>query len=100
MVNPKLSVAILGQNGVYAYFSAAFLPILLGMFSIVIDKKVVIISSVVAVIVHFSMYYGKLPVPFTQATGENPGVAASVAIIISMLTGFLVHQLTRKKSDV
>lgn len=100
LVNPKLSVAILGQNGVYAYFSAAFLPILLGMFSIVIDKKVVIISSVVAVIVHFSMYYGKLPVPFTQATGENPGVAASVAIIISMLTGFLVHQLTRKKSDV
>ena len=32
LVNPKLSVGIFAQNGVYAYFSAAFVPILFGMF--------------------------------------------------------------------
>lgn len=31
LVNPKLSVGIFAQNGVYAYFSAAFVPILFGM---------------------------------------------------------------------
>lgn len=100
LVNPKLSVAILGQNGVYAYFSAAFLPILLGLFNKQINKKVVISSSIGAVIIHFSMYYGKLPVPFTQATGENPGVAAAVAIVLSIVIAFVVYQLTRKEDDV
>ena len=32
LVNPNLSVGIFAQNGVYAYFSAAFVPILFGMF--------------------------------------------------------------------
>lgn len=32
IVNPNLSVGIFAQNGVYAYFSAAFVPILFGMF--------------------------------------------------------------------
>ena len=32
LLHPKLSVAIFAQNGVYAYFSAAFVPILFGMF--------------------------------------------------------------------
>src|SRR5699024_24216 len=32
LVNPRLSVGIFAQNGVYAYFSAAFVPILMGMF--------------------------------------------------------------------
>ncbi|MBZ0180905.1 MAG: sodium:solute symporter [Melioribacteraceae bacterium] len=100
LINPKLSVAILGQNGVYAYFSAAFLPILLGLFSKTINNKVVIASSITAVIVHFVMYYGKVQVPLTQATGENPGVAASIAILASMLVGLLVYQLTRKKDGL
>ena len=33
------------------------------------------------------MYYGKLAVPGTSATGENPGVAAAVAILASVLVG-------------
>ena len=46
------------------------------------------------------MYYGKVQVPLTQATGENPGVAASIAILASMLVGMLVYQLTRKKDGL
>lgn len=98
IVNPKLSVAIFAQNGVYAYFATAFLPILIGIFNQPVSKKVVIASSVTALVVHFAMYYGKLPVPFTEATGENPGVAASVAIIFSIAAAFIVHLITKEKN--
>ena len=36
------------------------------------------------------MYYAMLTVPFTEATGENPGVAAAVAIVLSLLTVLVV----------
>jgi sodium/pantothenate symporter len=32
LVEPDLSVGIFAQNGVYAYFSAAFVPVLFGIF--------------------------------------------------------------------
>ncbi len=91
LVNPKLSVAIFAQNGVYAYFSAAFVPIIFGMFVKGVTTRTAVISSIVAVVVHFAMYYGKLTVPFTVATGENPGVAAAVAIILSVTAGLVIH---------
>jgi len=93
LINPKLSVAIFAQNGVYAYFSAAFIPILLGMFAKNVKKIVPITASIVAITVHFTMYYGKLGVPFSFATGENPGVAAAVAIITSTIIAFIMHKI-------
>lgn len=96
LVNPKLSVAIFAQNGVYAYFSAAFIPIFLGMFIKNVNKFVPIIASVVAVIVHFTMYYGKVAVPFSKATGENPGVAAAIAIMASIFVSVVLHFFFRK----
>jgi sodium/pantothenate symporter len=99
IVNPKLSVGIFAQNGVYAYFSAAFVPILFGMFFKSVPKISVIAASVSAVIVHFSFYYGKIGVPFTKATGENPGVAASMAIVISFLIGIILYGLLKEKKN-
>lgn len=95
LVNPKLSVGIFAQNGVYAYFSAAFVPILMGLFYKDAPLRAVASAAVVAVVVHFSMYYGQLPVPFTQATGENPGVAAAVAIVAALITGFGLKGVTK-----
>jgi sodium/pantothenate symporter len=92
IVNPKLSVGIFAQNGVYAYFSAAFVPILFGMFFKGVSLQAVFSASVVAVLTHFTMYYAMLPVPFTQATGENPGVAAAVAITFSVITVLAVNK--------
>ncbi|MEX2477001.1 MAG: hypothetical protein WD357_01100 [Gracilimonas sp.] len=97
IVNPKLSVGIFAQNGVYAYFSAAFTPILLGMFFKNVPKIAPILASVTAVIVHFTMYYAMLPVPFTKATGENPGVAAAVAIIFGVIVGFSAYRIKSGK---
>ncbi len=99
IVNPKLSVGIFAQNGVYAYFSAAFVPILFGLFFKSVPKVVVITASVVAVVVHFAFYYGKIGVPFTMATGENPGVAAAVAIILSVITGVVLYSIMGRKSN-
>lgn len=100
IVDPKLSVGIFAQNGVYAYFSAAFIPILFGMFYPKADLRSVYAASVVAVVVHFTMYYGQLGVPFTRATGENPGVAAAVAIILSVLTALVLSIFQKKDSPV
>ena len=93
LMNPKLSVGIFAQNGVYAYFSAAFIPILFGMFVKKANKFAVFSASLVAVITHFTMYYAQLPVPFTAATGENPGVAAGVAIIFSVAVALVISFL-------
>ena len=91
-------MAIFAQNGVYAYFCAAFVPIIFGMFMLRCDQRAAVAAAVVAVVVHFTMYYGKLPVPGTAATGENPGVAAAVAIIASVVVAQSV-QLARTEGD-
>lgn len=100
LINPKLSVAIFAQNGVYAYFSAAFVPILFGMFLKDVKKIVAIAASLTAVIVHFSFYYGQIAVPFTVATGENPGVAAAMAVLSSLVVGGIFYLVTRRKESV
>ncbi|MGD9898118.1 MAG: sodium/pantothenate symporter [Calditrichaceae bacterium] len=100
LINPKLSVAIFAQNGVYAYFAAAFVPILFGMFLKDVPKAAPITASVTAIIVHFTMYYGKIAVPFSKSSGENPGVAAAVAIISSVIAGYLVYIALRRKVHV
>lgn len=100
IINPKLSVGIFAQNGVYAYFSAAFVPILFGMFLKNIKKEVVISGSLAAVITHFVMYYGKIRIPFSIATGENPGVAASAAIIVSVTLSIILYLVTKRGYDV
>jgi sodium/pantothenate symporter len=100
LLHPKLSVGIFAQNGVYAYFSAAFVPILFGMFLKNAPKESVIAASLTAIIIHFIFYYGKVVVPFTKATGENPGVAATVAICASLIVGGIIYLSVRRKRNV
>lgn len=99
LVNPNVSVAIFAQNGVYAYFSAAFLPILLGMFARNINRAVPVAASITALTVHFSMFYMNLPVPFTLATGQNPGVSAAVAILSSAAIAGVVYIISGKNEN-
>ena len=98
LVSPKLSVAIFAQNGVYAYFASAFVPILFGMFVKDLPKSVPVSASVTALIVHFIMYYGKIGIPLTHSTGENPGVAAATAISASLLCGYLLWWITKLRA--
>ncbi len=97
LTNPDLSVGILAQNGVYASFSAAFMPLLFGMFWKNVHKATPIIASVVAITVHFGVYYGRLT-PYMATGTRNPGIAAAIAIISSLAVGLIVHFIIKKKT--
>jgi sodium/pantothenate symporter len=96
LTHPDLSVGILAQNGVYASFSAAFVPLLFGMFLKDVNKTAPIIASVVAIIVHFSVYYGRLT-PYMENGTRNPGIAAAIAILSSLAVGSIIYLITKRK---
>jgi sodium/pantothenate symporter len=96
LTHPDLSVGILAQNGVYASFSAAFVPLLFGMFLKDVRKSAAIIASVVAIVVHFSVYYGRLT-PYMETGTRNPGIAAAIAIICSLVAGGVIYLVTKRK---
>lgn len=98
LVAPDLSVGILAQNGVYASFSATFVPLLFGMFFHDVHKRTVISASVVALVVHFAVYYGRLT-PYMETGTRNPGIAAALAISCSLVTGWILHIFFTKRSS-
>ncbi|MGE4287996.1 MAG: hypothetical protein AB7E36_04855 [Salinivirgaceae bacterium] len=101
LLHPKLSVAILAQNGVYAYFSIIFIPILMGIFMKEVKAWIPFTAAIVATVTHFGVYYF-LPVlvakgihfgafdVFLQGSVRNPAIAASSAIILSLITGLIL----------
>lgn len=94
LTKPNLSVGIFAQNGVYAYFSAAFVPVLMGIFL----KKAPLIApigaSLAAVIVHFASYYGGITW-YLQETVRNPAIAATYAILSSVVVGAALYAVLR-----
>jgi sodium/pantothenate symporter len=109
LVNPKLSVAMLAQNGVYAYFSAAFIPVIFGIFLKDVDIRAPFWATITALFVHFGIYYF-LPwcvaefgwsfgffTKYLIGTVRNPAISASGAIIVSTAVGLVIHQFTKTK---
>lgn len=95
LLYPNLSVGILAQNGVYAFFSAAFVPVLLGILMKNPPRGAAFGASAVAVVTHFSVYYGGLT-PYTQGSVRNPAVAAAIAVIAASLTGLFFYFFQKK----
>jgi len=106
---PKLSVAILAQNGVYAYFSIIFIPIVLGIFGKNVGLKAPLWASITAFFAHFGVYYG---FPYIVNNGianlgyfnkyfigtvHNPAIAAATAIVLSAIIGLTIHHIQRFK---
>jgi len=100
LLAPDLSVAIFAQNGVYAYFSAALIPVLFGIFLKDIPLKIPVVASVAAIVIHFTIYYGRLGA-YMQEKVRNPAVPATIAILCSLGIGLLLYagsvMLSRKK---
>ncbi len=94
---PNLSVGIFGQNGVYGYFAAAFVPVLFGTFVKNVKSSTVFAASVVAIVVHFGIFYLKLT-PYMQGTVGNPGVSAAIAICSSLLVAIILHTFNKDKA--
>ncbi len=96
----EFSVAIFGQEGVYALFSATFVPILFGMFKRDVPKLPVFLASVGALAIHFGFRYGKLTL-ITAADYTNPGLTATYGLVFSivfMVVYLLVRRLLTRKS--
>ncbi len=110
LMHPNLSVAIFAQNGVYSFFSIAFVPIIFGIFFKNVSRNTAITGSLTALTVYFLVYYlfpwlvnaqnmsfGLLDRYFTGRT-QNPAIAASMAIVISVISALTVHFLTIKST--
>jgi sodium/pantothenate symporter len=95
--NPNVSVAIFAQNGVYAYFAAAFVPVLFGIYFKKVKKNAVFIASISAVALHFIIYYGRIT-KYMQEPVNNPGVSAAIAIIVSLLIANFLYLISKKKA--
>ena len=95
LLYPNLSVGILAQNGVYAYFSAAFVPVLFGIFFKHTPVQAAMGAAITAFVVHFSVYYGSLT-PYTTGQVKNPAVASALAIVSALIVGSLLYQMYKK----
>jgi sodium/pantothenate symporter len=102
LIEPDLSVGIFAQNGVYAYFSAAFVPVLFGTFLKSVPVWIPFTSSITALSMHFGIYYFRIG-PYMQDTVRNPAIASSSAILISLMVGLLLvflNGLSQKKKEL
>jgi sodium/pantothenate symporter len=110
IINPNLSVAILAQNGVYAFFSAAFIPVIFGIFVKDIKTHIPFAATITAVVVHFTVFFGLEPLveagwnfgffnQFLVGPVKNPAIASSTAIVISTLVAFILLMIQKKKKS-
>jgi sodium/pantothenate symporter len=97
LINPNMSVAIFAQNGVYAYFSCAFIPVLFGMFLQRTNPKAVYLAAFTALIVYFSIYYGGLT-PYMKGEVKNPAISSAIAIISSTAIGLIFYFVLPKQA--
>lgn len=97
IVDPNVSVGIFAQNGVYAYFAAAFVPVLFGIYFKKVSKNAVFIASFSAVAIHFIVYYGRIT-PYMQEPVNNPGVSAAIAVVASFIIGNSLYLVSRKRA--
>ncbi len=89
LIAPNLSVIIFAQLGVYAYFAAAFIPVLFGTFLEDTPAIAAIAASVTAVVVHYALYYtgqGYFPY-FMGVTVKNPGISTALGIVAATVVG-------------
>jgi sodium/pantothenate symporter len=108
LLHPNLSVAIFAQNGVYAYFSILFTPIIFGIFGKRVRWQAPVFASLTAMLAYFMVYYG-LPAlvnadvvhfgsldTYLSGTVRNPAIAASAAIVLSVAVGLAIHLIKKR----
>lgn len=110
IASPKLSVGIFAQNGVYAYFASAFVPVIFGIYFKNMKAKIAFIGSAIAFGVHFAVYYF---MPYLVSTHSfsfglfnrylegpvrNPAIAASTAVVLSTCMVLIMIAIDKKTS--
>ncbi len=103
LIHPNLSVAIFAQNGVYSFFSIAFVPIVFGIFYKSTSRNTALTGSITALVVYFLVYYifpwliqtagislGFFDKYFVGKV-QNPAIAAACAILVSVLVSLVSY---------
>lgn len=107
LLRPNLSVGIFAQNGVYAYFSAAFIPVIVGIFFKKVPLHIPFMAAIAAVSIHFSVYYllpyglehwnwtfGQFDM-YLKGQVRNPAIASSTAILLSSILSILLISINK-----
>jgi sodium/pantothenate symporter len=110
IARPKLSVGIFAQNGVYAYFASAFVPVIFGIYYKKMKAGVAFAGSVVAFAVHFTVYY-LMPLlvnsygfsfgfftRYLEGPVRNPAIACSTAVVLSTITVLIMILIDKSKT--
>ncbi len=97
LIAPNLSVIIFAQLGVYAFFAAAFVPVLFGTFLKDTPAVAAIAASITAVAVHYGVYFtGQHWLPyFAGVSVKNPGISTALGIVAATIVGGGLY-LTRR----
>jgi sodium/pantothenate symporter len=100
VVAPNLSVIIFAQLGVYAYFAAAFVPVLFGTFFQDTPPAAVIAAAVTAVGVHFGLYYtGQHYFPYyIGQTVKNPAISTALGVVLATVVGWVLYLTLRRRN--
>jgi sodium/pantothenate symporter len=101
LVAPNLSVIIFAQLGVYAYFAAAFVPVLFGTFLSDTPRIAVVSAAITAIVVHFGLYYtGQHYFPYYIGVSvKNPAISTALGIVAATLVGAICYLLFRKRES-
>lgn len=91
LTSPDLSVAIFAQNGVYAFFSAAFVPVFFGIFTRVENKILPITGTLTALIVYYAVYYLELTPYMQDVSPKNPAIASALSLVASFLVSGAIY---------
>ncbi|MCP4204153.1 MAG: sodium:solute symporter [bacterium] len=99
LVAPNLSVIIFAQLGVYAFFAAAFVPVLFGTFLHDTPRVAVVAAAVTAVVVHFALYYtGQSYFPYYVGVSvKNPGISTALGVVAATVVGGALHLALRNR---
>ena len=98
LINPRLSVAILAQNFVYAYFAAAIVPVFFGTFLKNVPKIAPISASITAVSVHFFLYYIIYDIGRISDYFRNPAIPSTIAILCALTVGTIAIFIVKKEA--
>ena len=111
IAHPRLSVGIFAQNGVYAYFASAFVPVIFGIYFKKMKAGVAFAGSVVAFTVHFAVYYF-MPLlvnsygysfgfftRYLEGPIRNPAIACSTAVVLSTITVLIMILIDKSKTQ-
>jgi len=97
-INPPKLLGIYGQVGVYGLVLASLPPLLVGVLMKNSPIKLVWTASILAVIIHFVLYYyGNELFPDFGITYANPSVTATLAIILVIFPTLVIAWLLNKK---